>query len=575
MRITLGRKLGAVVGLLALVAGGLSALALLQARHEQDRGAHVETAWNAALQAQTLARIIEHAVVQATAVYTAEGAVEAKAKFAGLQEALKAVERQRDPFMQAVAQRLAPERQQKILLSLKEFVAYQTDTAELGMTISPKAALIQATDEATIKSRERMVAEITALGAEALAALAEEQSALQQTRQQAAIAQMIVPALALVLALGAAFWVTTTQIQRPMLRLKAILQALAQDDLDTAIPYTHQGDEIGEMARAVQSLQARLADKRSSDEALRQHSITKARRTEHLATAAHAFEGQALELRKTLSTAVRDLTAAAQVMATASSDTQAQSQAVAQASSQAAQGIHGIAGAADELSTSAREIGERVRQASEMADAALTEARATAVTVQTLVSASAEIGTAVTLIRTVAEQTNLLALNATIEAARAGEAGRGFAVVAAEVKALAGQTARATDQITAQIEAMQRATAGTDEAVQTIGRTVETMAAIAREVRHAAEQQGQASAEIASGIASTATEAGTVSAGIIKVQALAVSNGVQAAAVRTAAAGLSDNSQGLTLAIDTFLTSIRSAENVGPAQQTRWAGGSL
>lgn len=559
MRITLGQKLAAVVGLLGLISVGISAFALHLAAQEDQRTAVTEAIWDAGLQARTLAQAIEHAVVQATAVYTASDTDEAKTRLSTLQAALAEVEQSRGPFLAAMDGQLVPERKRRLDLAIKEFIAYQTDTAELGLTISPKAALIQATDEATVKNRERMVREINALGTEVLTRLEVQRATVAEAQRWATLTLLGGPALALILGLLAALWIIISQIQRPLHRLKGTMQILAADELDGMIPFTKRRDEIGEMALAIQAFQITLIEKRQLDARAEVRTAEDVRRATALAEATRAFEIDAGSTVADLANSAATMQAAADTLSGTAGDTTAQIVRVARASDHSAGVIDSIAGAAEELSSSAREIEEQVQHTNAIASVALSDTRGLETTVSALSQAASEIGAVVTLIRSVADQTNLLALNATIEAARAGAAGRGFAVVAAEVKALASQTALATDRITGQVEAIQVAADGTAGAIGSIAQTIARMSQIAAEVAAAADQQGQASQEIARAISSAAADARTVSESVGSVQAAAASNEVQAAQVRNSALQVTTGAHSLQGAIESFLNRVRAA----------------
>jgi methyl-accepting chemotaxis protein len=225
----------------------------------------------------------------------------------------------------------------------------------------------------------------------------------------------------------------TRLIVRPLRSVIGIAQRIAAGDLSGTVEVKRR-DEIGQLMLAMQQMGAGLSGIVSGLQA----------GIEQLATSAHSLSAGTEQTNREVSSQ------------------QEETEQVATAMNQMTATVHDVARNAEEAALAAQTADDKVdsgqavvRQSLQRIEQLASSSASASHSIESLSAEIQNIGTVLSVIKSVAEQTNLLALNAAIEAARAGEQGRGFAVVADEVRALAKRTQQSTEEIERLVSSLQ------------------------------------------------------------------------------------------------------------------------
>nr|WP_095054271.1 methyl-accepting chemotaxis protein [Pseudomonas sp. Irchel s3b2] len=256
-------------------------------------------------------------------------------------------------------------------------------------------------------------------------------------------------ALALLVGLIAA-WVITRLIVAPLRRVIRVAQQIAAGDLSATIDVTRR-DEIGQLMQAMQQMGAGLSSIVSGLQA----------GIEQLASSAQSLSAVTEQTNLEVSSQKEET----EQVATAMNQMTATVHDVARNAEEAAQAAQTADGKVESGQQVVRQSMARIEQLADSATSASSSIESLSAEIQ-------NIGTVLSVIKSVAEQTNLLALNAAIEAARAGEQGRGFAVVADEVRALAKRTQQSTEEIERLVSALRSAAQSSVQQIQNSGELV-------------------------------------------------------------------------------------------------------
>lgn len=363
---------------------------------------------------------------------------------------------------------------------------------------------------------------------------------------------------AITLVLGLLALLFSRTITLPITGLSGAMSRLSKGDTSVEIRGSERGDELGEMARNVKVFKDNAIEKNmleQEQEKLKEKAEQE--KKEMMTNLAASFRGRVNSIIEGVAAAATQLSQTASQLTDIVRNTASKVSSASIAADETSGNVESVAAASEELSASVTEISSQVHKSTEAVRDSVGKAQQADSDANLLLQSTQNIGAVVELIENIASQINLLALNATIEAARAGEAGKGFAVVANEVKALANQTGQATEEISKKISDMQGASQDVVTALSEIIKSVEAVSEYSNSISAAVEEQSSTTGEISQNMQVAAQGTNQINSSLKDVSDSTEETSAASGQVLAAANELSVQAERLREEIEKFLSELQ------------------
>ncbi|HLJ65179.1 MAG TPA: methyl-accepting chemotaxis protein [Stellaceae bacterium] len=410
----IGPKLYLVIFAMAVLAGTVGYLGIDAMRTYQKGVEALDRASERALLNERINEFIYATVMESRGIYMSTAVPESE-KYAPL--LLRDLNELAEIMRRWEA--LIPEADKETMARAKarvdEFIKFRKELVRLSREATLPEARAFGDNDANHENRKALNAEIAALAQHNDKLIGEIAAATNEFFRGRLITLVIIAVIGVMSGFALAILFVTRVVTGPVAQLTETMTRLASGDTSGRIAARDRGDEIGDMARAVQFFQGQ-------------------------ALAAHELTEQVTEDVRRIALAAGQASSAVSQVSDGSNLQLSSLKKTATALNQSTLAIADVA-------KSTQLASEQARGAAGLASEGLQRMSSMVTLVKHIAEDSNRVRRIAGAIARIASQTNMLSLNAAIEAARAGGEGRGFAVVAEEVRKLADNTASLAQEI--------------------------------------------------------------------------------------------------------------------------------